>query len=85
MYKAKIKSYSKNTQSHLKMLKEDYFDTFNDIHILKGTVLYNNSPVELTDKSNWDYQIKTTGDLFSGNFDEMITMLNQIFNIVTKD
>ena len=78
LYSAKLSKYNKDCQNCLKVLKNDYYDKYADIKIPKGTVTYNDRPVELVDKSDYKYQIKTTGDLFSGSADEMETMLSDI-------
>ena len=81
IYNAKTKKYNKGCQDWLKVLKEKYYDKYTDITVPKNTVLYYNQPVEpVTDKSEFKYQIKTTGESFSGNSEEMISMLNEILN-----
>lgn len=78
-YNVRWGKYNKGCQDCLKVLKEDYYDKYRDVTIPKGTVLYNNYPVIVThNKSSWQYQIKTTGDLFSGNADDMIDLLTDI-------
>lgn len=63
--KSKVKSYNKGCQKWLKVLKEDYYDEYSNISVPKGTVLYQDYPVELTTKpENYIYEIKTTGDAF---------------------
>lgn len=79
LYRAKTGKYNKGCQDCLKVLKSDYVDTYSDVTVPKGTVLYHNRPVEVTtDKLEYQYQIKTTGDLFSGDADEMENMLSDI-------
>lgn len=79
LYRAKTGKYNKGCQDCLKVLKSDYHDTYADITVSKGTVLYHGTPIEVTDdESEYQYQIKTTGDLFSGNIDEMENMLSDI-------
>ena len=79
LYRAKTGKYNKGCQDCLKVLKSDYVDTYSDVTVPKGTVLYHNRPVEVTtDELEYQYQIKTTGDLFSGNIDEMENMLSDI-------
>lgn len=76
---AKTGKYNKGCQDCLKVLKNDYYNTYVDVTVPKGTVLYHGTPIEVTDdKSEYQYQIKTTGDLFSGNIDEMENMLGDI-------
>lgn len=79
LYRAKTGKYNKGCQDCLKVLKSDYVDTYSGVTVPKGTVLYHNRPVELTtDELEYQYQIKTTGDLFSGDADEMENMLSDI-------
>ena len=76
---AKMSKYNKECQDCLKILKEDYYDKYRDVTIPKGTVLYHYYPVIVTDdKSLWEYQIKTTSDLFSGNAEEMEILISDI-------
>lgn len=77
LYDGKFKSYNKNCQKQLKMLKEDC--NIYGITIPKGTVTYNLFPVELvSDINDYEYEIKTTGSMFSGNNESMLKMLNEI-------
>ena len=46
--KAKLKSYNKGCQKWLKVLKEDYYDAYSNITVLKGTVLYQDYPIKLS-------------------------------------
>ena len=79
LYNPKTNKYNKNCQDGLRVLKEDYYDKHKEIIIKKGTVLYNNRPVvSTTDELSWQYQIKTTGDSFSGNVDLMDKLLSDI-------
>ncbi len=79
LYRAKTGKYNKGCQDCLKVLKSDYVDTYSDVTVPKGTVLYHNRPVEVTtDELEYQYQIKTTGDLFSGSADEMENILSDI-------
>lgn len=79
LYDAKLSKYNKGCQDCLKVLKKGYHDKHADIKIPKGTVTYYGRPVELVDKSDYEYQIKTTGDSFSGSADEIDNMLSDIF------
>lgn len=79
LYRAKTGKYNKGCQDCLKVLKSDYVDTYANVTIPKGTVLYHGRPVEvITDELEYQYQIKTMGDLFSGDADEMENMLSDI-------
>lgn len=79
--KAKYKSYDKNCQNWLKVLKEDYEYEYCPVIVPKGTVLYMNIPVICTkDKDKWKYELKTTGTAFSGTYDTMLEMLDNVIN-----
>lgn len=77
------RQYNKNCQRHLKVLKKDVYVSLSDITIPKGTVLYQGRPVNsINNAEEFEYQIKTTSDSFSGNSSEMAFMLNDIMNIM---
>lgn len=85
LYDPKVKSYNKGCQKRLKILKEDYYKQYDDITVPKGTVLYYGRPVELTDKSEWNYQVKTTGEALSGDSHEITELLKNILKIIDKE
>lgn len=79
LYDGEFKSYNKNCQKWLRVLKEDC--NIYGITIPKGTVTYNLFPVELvSDINDYKYEIKTTGSMFSGNNESMSKMLNEIIS-----
>lgn len=83
---AKYKTYHKGCQKSLKQLKEDYCNNYKDILIPKGTVLYEGYPVESTNnKSDWTYEVKTTGSCLGGGFDTVKGMLNTILMIMGEN
>ncbi len=82
LYDPKVKSYNKGCQKQLKILKEDYYSKYADVTVSQGTVLYYGRPVELACKDEWNYQIKTTGESLSGDFDEITELLNEILKKV---
>lgn len=87
VYRGEVKrgKYNKGCQDWLQVLKEDYHDKYHNITISKGTVIYIDRPVVSTDnKSDWNYEIKTTGSCFGGNFDEITNYLNCISEIIKK-
>ena len=47
-----------------------------------GQVLYHNYLVKIVPKDKWDYQIKTTGDMFSGNAKELLEYIDNIIDII---
>lgn len=71
------KTYHKNT-------KDLYIQQFEEVAwsgkiIPKDTILYYSEPVVATDnKHDWNYQIKTSGDSFSGCINEIDEMLSSI-------
>lgn len=85
LYDPKVKSYNKGCQKRLKILKEDYYKQYDDITVHKGTVLYYERPVELARKDEWNYQIKTTGESLSGDFNEVTELLNEILKKINSN
>ena len=80
---AKYKSYNKNCQTWLKVLKEDYKNKYCPVVIPKGTVMYMNTPVICTkDKTKWKYELKTTGTAFSGTYSEILKMLDDVVDCI---
>ena len=82
----KCSTYNKNCQKWLKVLKADYsVKDFSGVIITipKGTVLYMHRPVIATDnRKEFQYEIKTTGDLFGGDSVRMMSMLNEIVKVL---
>lgn len=78
--KAKLKSYNKGCQKWLKVLKEDYYDAYSNITVPKGTVLYQNYPIKLS--NIYKYEVKTTGTSFSGNYSTVKSIINNIREIM---
>lgn len=62
----------------------DRIEGYNKTYAEVGQVLYHGYPVKLIPKKNWDYQIKITGDMFSGNSKEMIDYIDDIVKIIAK-
>lgn len=80
------KTYHKGCQSFLKELKRDYFDSYAEVTISKGTVLYNGFPVELEkNPENYTYEIKTTGSAFGGSYYDVMTMINNIREVMNSN
>ena len=81
--KSKLKSYNKGCQKWLKVLKEDYHDEYSNIAVPKGTVLYQDYPVEPTIKpENYIYEIKTTSNAFGGDYNEVMDMIKNIREVI---
>ena len=82
---AKYKSYNKNCQNWLKVLKEDYKYEHCPVIVPKDTVTYMDIPVICTNnKEKWKYELKTTGSCFSGNYDKMLDLITEVYNIVIE-
>lgn len=85
LFNPNVKSYKKGCQKQLKILKENYYVRYESIIVPSGTVLYYGRPVELVDKCEWNYQIKTTGESFSGNSNYILKLINDISEIIRTD
>lgn len=84
LHSAKDKPYHKSTQG-LRILKEDTeHKGYNSETktIPKGKVLRHGFPVKITDKTNWRYGLKTTGDSFSGKSEDILKYLNEIKELI---
>lgn len=78
------RKYNKDCQDFLKVLTKECKDR--DEILPVGTVLYKDCPVNTTNnKEAWDYEIKTTGSMFSGDYAEMIGLLDQIKKIIEEE
>ncbi len=85
LFDPKVKSYNKGCQKQLKILKEDYYSKYEDVTVFQETVLYYERPVELADKYEWNYQVKTTGEALSGDYHEITELLKSILKIIDKE
>lgn len=80
------KQYHIGCQSNLKQLKRDYDYKEYNLIVPKGTVIYYDRPVISTsDKSLWDFQIKTTGESLSGDYNTIMQLLSQIRQEIVRD
>lgn len=78
------RKYSAETKD-LYVLQRDYEDEYNMFpeKLLKGTVTYLSRPVVSTNNpTDWTYQLKTTGDAFSGNVFRFKELLSSTLYIV---
>lgn len=83
--KGRNKRYGQGTQSWLNVLNNDQTD-WCGVFVPKGTVTYCGSPVVPTnDKSKWNYEVKTTGNSFGGNAEEITKMLGYIQGIINEN
>ena len=84
--KSNCKNYAKGCQNDLKQLTQKYTHKKSwcepEWTLPKGTIMYYNRPVEIASKDEWEYQIKTTGDAFSGNRENIMKLLSVITNII---
>lgn len=82
--KGRQKCYGKGTQKQLCILKEDHTD-WNNIYVPKGTVTYISVPVvSTTNKIEWEFQVKTTGECFSGDINRIQELLNSILKQIRE-
>ena len=81
---SKNRPYFKNYKNGLRILTDDYHDSYYNETYKKGQVICHGYPVEIVNKDEWEYQIKTTGESFSGNKDNLITLLGSIENIIDQ-
>lgn len=80
--KAKYKRYDKCS---LRILKEDYYDPCYGVTVPKGTVI-EALPVEVCqNKSEWTYEVKTTGSAFKGTYLDIINMINELNETIDKE
>lgn len=84
-YSMRNKRYTKGCQSSLCILRDDYNDTWHGKTYHAGQVIYDGYPVELVDKSEWNFQIKTTGDALSGDIGTITMLLNEIIGRILSD
>ena len=78
------KMYHKNTKD-LTVNQESKIDYYKNF-VPKGTVLYQNYPVVVTNnQSDWTYEIKTTGNALSGSYIEIINLLNDILYTIKQE
>lgn len=80
---SKVKSYNKGCQKWLKVLKEDYHDEYSNISVPKGTVLYQDYPVKLSNV--YKYEVKTTGTSFGGNYSTVKSIINDICEVMNSN
>lgn len=70
--------YKKGCQKELKYLITEYTDDYHNWTLPVGSVLYNGRPIEKVGRQDWTYQIKTTGESFSGYKCDILYMLKKI-------
>lgn len=80
--------YAKGCQNGLKKLIKEYKHKASwcesEWSVPIGAVIYHDVPVKIVPENEWEYQIKTTGDLFSGNSYKMEELLNLILQIIKQ-
>lgn len=81
-----IPEYIKGCQSGLKKLTKEYKHEASwcepEWNVPIGTVVYHDVPVEIVPENEWEYQIKTTGEMFRGNYQEIEKLLDSILHII---
>lgn len=85
LYNPKAKKYHEGCQTQLKELKKDYYHSYTGMTIPKGTILYYGVPVRTVEKDKWKYEIKTTGNSFSGDIDRMTELINEILKKINSN
>jgi len=75
------KRYIKGCKDHLRELTTDYKDIYGNYVLPKGTVVYGSHPVQKVSPDKWKYQIKTTGELFSGTAEDIFNYMKTIREI----
>ena len=75
---SKNKPYAKECQNQLRILTDDFYCRYSNTTYKEGQVLYRGYPVELVGENDWEYQIKTTGDAFSGDAQMIYRFIEEI-------
>lgn len=88
-YRRSFFTTTKNTMTYASGCRDlkkviERIEGYNKTYAEVGQVLYHGYPVKLIPKKNWNYQIKTTGDMFSGNSEETVNYLEDIIKIIKK-
>lgn len=81
---SKNRPYFKNYKSGLRILTEDYYDSHYNETYKEGQVIYHGYPVELVNEEEWEYQIKTTGESFSGDKDKILKLISEITQEINR-
>lgn len=81
--RANSKTYAKGCKD-LKIATEKVFESNDTVYEI-GQVFHYHYPVELVPKEEWEIQIKTTGDLFSGTSEEVLKYIEEIINIIKEE
>ena len=89
-YRHRVNDCRKNSKTYENGSKDlkitiDKIESYDGEIIKAGQVLYHGYPVELVSKDRWDYQIKTTGDMFSGNSNEILKYIEEIVKVVKNN
>ena len=82
--KTNSRLYANGCQKHLKILTKayQYSNSRAEGIIPVGTVVYSGYPVKKVDADEWEYQIKTTGELFSGDKSGVLNLISQITKLI---
>lgn len=83
MNRTNCKAYKKGCQEQLKQLTKPYRgDEYHPFELPVGSVCYRGRPVKIVNQSEWNYQIKTTGEDFSGNRETILGYIENIVKII---
>ena len=87
--KSNSRIYIKGCQNGLKKLIKEYKHEASwcepEWSVPIGTVVYHNVPVEIVPEDEWEYQIKTTGEMFSGNLKRITELINELLMIINGE
>lgn len=79
------KHYASNCQGSLRVLTEEYYDWHKQRTYDIGQMMYRGYPIELANKSEWSFQVKTAGDALSGDIGTITMLLNEIIGRILSD
>ena len=83
------RAYEKGCQSGLKKLTKEYKHEASwcepEWSVPIGTVVYHDIPVEIVSENEWEYQIKTTGEMFSGDLRRVTGLINELLRIINEE
>lgn len=96
-FRSDISSYIKNPRKQLKKIddvlyetKEDIINKYTDEIYYKSAILYKKHcsylPIDvLLSKYKWSWEIKTTGECFSGDTEYFTQLVNTVLDIIDKE
>lgn len=101
VYKCKfgydVSSYIKTPRKQLNKIEDCFYitkeiliDTWRNKEYPIGTILYKSYAsyypiLKINDKKDWDWEIKTTGNAFSGNTESFKCLLDSVSNFIKSE